>query len=579
MAATADSAPARPGFVDGLSAAYGTRKKRVVLLHGDTLDIFRTGRSRSYLPLEQLLYQEFRDKVLVVRFDAANGVTFYDPADEKSLLEVCRASDALVTDDAQRLGNVTGMFASNRHNPLPNLRMLTDISSAVTRVRVSEDGRVRFKPLCVVMQYAGSLFPAGDYDRLGELDRQRLVCFLNWVTDPNFVRSTNLVVLVSDTRAEVNSRILAQPCCTVIHVDHPETDERRRFIEAAAAERPGLKLECEAATLAADSAGLALTNLDDVLSGAQGSGEPVTRKGIVAHINEALQSRLAGIIRVVRPDHTSADLLGPPELSEAFAKAFKRCDDPRTAASVILVAGPNGGGKTYRVEAHSADSGRLVIELTGLRDSEFGGSERRAELFREQVETFGRVTVVVDEAHTQLPSVHRSQVHETERRLGGFVLRMMSDKKLLGRVLWVLMTSRPDELDPDIKSRASIQLPIFDLEGEVRRTYVQQFLERKGFPIPPEQFDEVMRLTEPLIARDLNDLAVELLASGRTLMEALKEWRPSSDSIVDERRYQTLVAAQHCTYRTLLPAEFQKKPADELQHEIDTLRLVLRYDR
>ncbi len=46
---------------------------------------------------------------------------------------------------------------------------------------------------------------------------------------------------------------------------------------------------------------------------------------------------------------------------------------------------------------------------------------------------------------------------------------MMDDPSFLGKVLWGLMTSRPDEVDPDIKSRSPIQVPIFDLEGEERR--------------------------------------------------------------------------------------------------------------
>jgi hypothetical protein len=39
-----------------------------------------------------------------------------------------------------------------------------------------------------------------------------------------------------------------------------------------------------------------------------------------------------------------------------------------------------------------------------------------------------------------------------------------------------LMTSRLDELDLDIKSRAPIQIPIFDLEGLEQKTFLSELL-------------------------------------------------------------------------------------------------------
>ena len=62
-----------------------------------------------------------------------------------------------------------------------------------------------------MLQFAPSLFPEGDFDRLSELDRQRLVTFLNWINDPFFSHSGNFIVLVSDTKSEINRRVLAPP--------------------------------------------------------------------------------------------------------------------------------------------------------------------------------------------------------------------------------------------------------------------------------------------------------------------------------------------------------------------------------
>ena len=52
-------------------------------------------------------------------------------------------------------------------------------------------------------------------------------------------------------------------------------------------------------------------------------------------------------------------------------------------------------------------------------------------------------------------------------------------------------TMRPDELDPDVKSRAPLQIPILDPEGEARQRFLQELFQRRFLcvaqVIPPRQ--------------------------------------------------------------------------------------------
>ena len=87
----------RPSFIDAVGHSYNRRGKRVILLTGNVLDQFWSPRLRSFTPLEQTLYQELRDKFLVLRVDAASGISFYDPADEQELLKVCQLADRIAS--------------------------------------------------------------------------------------------------------------------------------------------------------------------------------------------------------------------------------------------------------------------------------------------------------------------------------------------------------------------------------------------------------------------------------------------------------------------------------------------------
>ena len=573
-------APARPAFVEELSRAYSRRGKGVVLLTGDVHDLFWNGKVGRFVPLEQCLYQELAREFLVVRVDAATGIDFYDRADHDELVRLCALADVTAA-KGQALGNVAGMIEQNRHQPLPTLVLLRAIADALQRVRLAEKTKGRpeprnSRPLCVLLQYAGSIFPTGDYDRLSELDRQRLVYFLNWIQSSLFQQSANLLVLVSDTKAEVNARIGTAPTTQQVQIELPSREDRASLVDDFTRQHPDARFEGERSSFVDDTAGLKLTSVLDLLEGALRSGSVVTRKVVLAEVNAVLEAELGDIIRVNLPQHGPEDIIGSEATRAIFTAVFRRCESHDTAVSAVLVSGPNGGGKTFQLEAYAAASGRIVIELAGLRGMYFGQTDRFFELLRWHIRTYGKILILVDEAHTAFGSVHRSDVHETEKRLGGNILKMMGDRRMLGKVVWGLMTSRPDELDPDVKSRSPIQIPIFDPEGEARTRFVRDLFQRGALPLADDELSAVVAGTEHYSARDLDFLIREVKAAGLGVLEVLENWQASS-AIRLQRRLQTLIAAQHCSYPKLLPSWLAALAPEALQAEIELLKRALAY--
>ena len=213
----------RPSFIDAVGHSYNRRGKRVMLLTGNVLDQFWSTPLKSFTPLEQTLYQELKDKFLVLRVDAASGISFYDTADAREIVRVCQLADRIAS-TGQELGDVQEKMAQTQHQPLPMLILLREMSNTVNRLW-SGDKRT-YKPLCLIMQFAPALFPEGDFDRLSELDRQRLVTFLNWINDPFFSKSGSVMLLVSDTRSEMNRRVLALPVTEHVEIPLPNAPER-----------------------------------------------------------------------------------------------------------------------------------------------------------------------------------------------------------------------------------------------------------------------------------------------------------------------------------------------------------------
>ena len=142
------------------------------------------------------------------------------------------------------------------------------------------------------------------------------------------------------------------------------------------------------------------------------------------------------------------------------------------------------------------------------------------------------------------------------------------------KVLWGLMTSRPDELDPDVKSRTPLQIPIFDPEGEDRLAFIRELFARKAVPLMAGELEDVVRLTGYYSARDLDNLVREVKARKQPVPEVLRRWR-ASDAIAGQRRLQTLIAAQHCTYPDLVPTGLRSLNPEQIATEIEALKLRL----
>ncbi|CAM2064725.1 AAA family ATPase [Sulfidibacter corallicola] len=562
----------RPAFLDRLNEAYGFRRKNLVVLTGDTYGLFWSPARQAFVSLEQLVFAELGSKFNAVRMDIASGLSFPDKRTEAEVFRVCESKDGVFI-PSHRIKSLRRMLESSTHNPLQALVLLQGIGEAFQRVRSLEP---ELRPLCAVLQFSGALFPTGNFDRLSELDRQRLVYFLNWMSGPDFQGSPELVLLVNHTKAEINPKILALPNVAHLEISLPTRAERAHFVDHFVKNHTTPRIAGGRKAFVEDTAGLTLSDLDDLLRVAEATGKRITRDQVVGEVNRIVQTQLGEIVRVKYPTQTRADIIGNHETTRIFGELFQRCEDVETAVPAFIVSGPNGSGKTFQLECFAADSGRVVIELSGIRGSYFGETDRFFELLRWHLLTLGKILILVDEAHTAFGSIHGGSTHQTEKRLAGNVIKMMSDSRFFGKVVWGLMTSRPDLLDPDIKSRAPVQVPIFDPEGEVRQAFLAEMLDRKNIAVPESQWPDLMARTAYYSARDYRNLTTEILAQRRhrpelTPLDVLSGWS-ASRSITKQRELQSLIAARHCSYPALLPERYRSLGDAEMVQRIEAMR-------
>jgi SpoVK/Ycf46/Vps4 family AAA+-type ATPase len=435
--------------------------------------------------------------------------------------------------------------------------------------RSQVDGRpLLAEDLLIIVEGAELLVPDAPVSSLSDADRRRLAICRDWFSDPGFLEADDAVVLIAESRSQIAGPVARLPQLVEIEVPSPDLDARRAFLEWFDAGLPkGKKVRSWGTReqLAEATAGLSIHALSQLVKGVAHRGEPLQPSDVVLAVEAFLEAQLGeGVVEVSRPSHTLSDVVGNRRLKQFVQEELiPRLELGGAAAlSGAAVAGPIGGGKTFVFEAVAGELGMIVLVLKNLRSQWFGQTDVILERLRRTLEALSKALIVVDEADTQFGGVG-ADVHETERRLTGKIQAMMSDPRLRGRIVWLLMTARIHRLSPDLRRPGRVGdliVPVLDPEGEDRRDFLRWTLGAVLDEVGEDALTGLDRATEGWSAAAFAALRANLKAKAAlqrrrlSVEEALAVVRDTLPAAIDEtRRYQTLQALLNCTRRSLLP--------------------------
>ena len=493
----------------------------------------------------------------------------------------------------QRIGEATG-------RPTAALELLRQLTLCARHQR-------RYAPdskdlrLMILIEAADMLLPTGggDISNLNSADRHRVAILQDWLSDPAFIDGEDTLLMLTESRSAVHPRVAGLPQVLSVEVASPDAGMRRHYIDwfcthqqkqgkgvpvlgtdpggtgVPPVDGSGVSHGRDARgtgaltrdKLADLTAGLSIHALRQLLIHSAYSGEPVTAPGVIAQVERYIVGQLGeDVVEFSKPQHTLDDVVGYARLKDFLRDEMI----PRIRATGeeslpgAAIAGPIGAGKTFIFEALAGSLGLPVLVLKNIRSQYFGQTDVVFEKLRRVLEALGKVILFVDEADTQFGGVGAG-AHETERRLTGKIQAMMSDPKLRGKVVWLLMTARIERLSPDIRRPGRVGdliIPVLDVDpgSEDHRAFTEWLL--RGVKIEPsaEHVAAMMELTTGYSSAAFAALrsqlkAVRSLSGGAMSMEdverAVHDQLPAD--IGTARRYQTLQALVNCTRRSLLP--------------------------
>jgi SpoVK/Ycf46/Vps4 family AAA+-type ATPase len=615
-----------PAWAEDLRRRYLRGEASMFVLHGNVYDVVLCNRKMMALTefLTDALLKDSKETIAV--YNVATGARF-----TKRTSGVTGVEDLLLATEKEKV------FAAFE-------RLL--IGSTKT---------------AVIMEYAEAITPAGDPNFQSESDRAAIVTLHRWSSLPEIERGDNVVLLISENLTELAPKLISNPKVAVVEVPMPDYDERREAARLAdsrltdkdceryAGMTAGLKAIQIASILTPQpSAEEEVADREAFITSLLGGGPDVTGRAhklatLTSNLNreeikelvapaaatpapdpdlptpyelarkeadrliakrkrEILERECFGLVEFVEPTHGFEVVGGMEEVKKDLLVIAESIREGRTSRVPmgILFTGPMGTGKTFVAEAFAKECGLTTIKLKNFRSKWVGATEGNLEKILNVIRAIGQVVVIIDEGDRAFGNTDGEGDGGTSSRVIARIKEFMSDTSNRGRILFLVMTNRPDKLDVDLKraGRLDRKIPFLYVQTPEEVELVAKALLRKnkiktdvdlatirdGFSsklvgYSNADIEAVLLLANEDAARESIGENGHESAGGdppvldRHFLRAAVDYFPSRD--VELLDYMELLAVFESSSRRLLPAKYASLTPEDLDTRLRHLRAIV----
>ncbi len=604
-----------PAWADDLRRRYLRGESAMFILHGNVFDTIVQQQRLIGLTafLSEVLLKDNKDAIAV--YNLSTGVRFAKMP----------ASPAVGIDDV--------LLASPKERVLAALERLL-VGSTRT---------------AVILEYADTLAPSGDPSFQADGDRAAIVTLHRWSFLPEIERGDNVVLLVTENLAELSPKLVSNPKVAVVEVPMPDREARRaaakladpmlrdsdadhyadltaglKVVQIAAILAPPPAAEEDRAAretliagilgstpdaaerahkLAALTTGLGRDELLQLLAPGAAPPDPGTASAdrarreadrlIVRRKREILERECFGLVEFVEPQHGFDVVGGMEEVKKDLLVIAENIREGRTSRVPMgmLFTGPMGTGKTFVAEAFAKECGLPTVKLKNFRSKWVGATEGNLEKILTVVKAIGQVVIIIDEGDRAFGNTDGDGDGGTSSRVIARIKEFMSDTSNRGRILFLVMTNRPDKLDVDLKraGRLDRKIPFLyvqtpeDVEqvvtAQVRKNHIATTVDfvaiRSEFSTRLVGYSNADIEAVILLANDdaARQEGASATVSADHFIRAAADYFPSRDEELLE--YMELLAVFEASSRRLLPSKYASTSPDALDARLRQLRAIV----
>jgi SpoVK/Ycf46/Vps4 family AAA+-type ATPase len=304
---------------------------------------------------------------------------------------------------------------------------------------------------------------------------------------------------------------------------------------------------------------------------------------------EIIENEAVGLLEFLETSYNLSHVSGHTFVKKRFKNAARAIKLGRLDVLPMgyLIAGPVGTGNSFMVNAFAGEIGIPMVKFRNFRSKWQGDTESNLERILNILKSMAPVAVMIDEADAFLGDRDQEGDSGTSNRVFAQIASFMGNTEYRGRIIWFLITCRPDLVPIDLKrqGRAEEHLALFYPETEAEREDLFKTLVRKldldirNFPITDLfkkfKFEYSGADLEALLIRAKGLAAMEdrVFIKKEDMDEAMSDFVPAA--ISHEIELQNLVATVECTSKEMLPRRLRDKARSDLSKEIQEIKQLI----
>lgn len=571
------SLPRLPAWASTLAEKYRGGTCVEFILHGSVFDLVpvrKEGAPTTFSSLRDFLtFELFPQRDTIIYFDMSSGITF---------------PQAKMLEDFRTLAAAVDTASGTRHAislPREPSKALLLIDRYI-RARIADSEKK--KKIAVIIDFAQMIVPAGDISFLSPDESSALITLLKWASDPAFMRADVTICLIAENLADVNQMLVQNPYVTKIQILLPEEDERLEFVNRIVENTRFLELsDVTPEALAVNTAGLSRVNIQTLVNVAIKNEKRITMDYIAEKKKELIEKECYGLLEFITPNFTLDAVSGHEAAKQWLRDDAKLLKEGKLDSLPMgyLICGPIGTGKTFLIKCYVGTIGIPCVILRNFRSKWQGVTEGNWEKILGVLRATGPIGVIIDEADAALGNRDTTGDSGTQSRVFAQLASQMSDTRYRGRILWFLLTCRPDLLPVDLKrqGRAEVHIPLFHPDDlKEKRALVKVMAKKIAATVNAREVAK-LPLEGKLSGADIEAILVR--AKRRSILAGSAEVRTKDieaeladfmpPSYKDEIELQELVAVAECTSRDFLPERFRKMDPASVAARIRQLKMAL----
>src|SRR5436305_4611995 len=346
-----------PPWASELVRAISAKQANTFVIHGVPADLVpvRDSAGLRFLSLDDFLsHQLFAGWSSIVTYNRAEGLGFATPAARNSFQLFVKGYDAVHGPP----------WADGLPRDAPNCFALLD--SYYLQCVSCQPSR----PVVLVLPFAETIVPAAEVAYRTPEDRAVLVYLRKWSQDPVLLAKNIVVVMVTESLAELDPKLVRAHSTREIEIVRPDQKERLTYLEAVRSpEWYAAKSDLPPVRLAETTAGMTRVQIGQLLDGVDANGDRLTRERARDLKKEVIETEGLGLLEYVEPKYDLSMVAGMPAVKDRLRRAARAIarGNPAAVPMGYLVCGPVGSAKTFLVECFAREIGFPCVKLTNFR--------------------------------------------------------------------------------------------------------------------------------------------------------------------------------------------------------------------